>query len=402
MRKKKSTAFQPFSISFLDCICCGFGAVILLFVLTSGKKSDYRQQKMSEVRINVETLQRDIDAESEILRSLAKILGDKTDILEELVSEREEVEDDLEKKKEELKLLLSENTDIEESLKKLLADMENLPTTDKERPLPLPNPVNPMVLTDFKTGGDRVLFLFEASGGMLDVDADLAIERIEDSNEQKRNAPKWQRVIRSIEWLMNTLEPSQTFQIYYFNIETESINKEAPDKWYDVTDQKEMERVLDNLHKVVPSGGANLERALIKIRQMVPPPDNIILLADGLPTAADSYATSSIVDQNDRLEMFNVAMKHLMIDIPINVILYPWAGDPPAASNFWRMAMVTKGSFICPERDWPNTQTMKKMKDARIRLGDGQKSIDPYDIKPEGESAEKDYPKNEDDYYYGE
>jgi len=29
---------QTFSLSFLDCICCGFGAIILLFVLTIGSR----------------------------------------------------------------------------------------------------------------------------------------------------------------------------------------------------------------------------------------------------------------------------------------------------------------------------------------------------------------------------
>jgi hypothetical protein len=32
--KKKRRDIQIFSLSFLDCICCGFGAVILLFVLS--------------------------------------------------------------------------------------------------------------------------------------------------------------------------------------------------------------------------------------------------------------------------------------------------------------------------------------------------------------------------------
>ena len=37
-RRKRETEVS--SLSFLDCICCGFGAVLLLFVLTVGKKSD--------------------------------------------------------------------------------------------------------------------------------------------------------------------------------------------------------------------------------------------------------------------------------------------------------------------------------------------------------------------------
>ena len=29
---------QVFSLSFLDCICCGFGAIILIFVLNIGSR----------------------------------------------------------------------------------------------------------------------------------------------------------------------------------------------------------------------------------------------------------------------------------------------------------------------------------------------------------------------------
>jgi len=32
--KKKDRDIEVFSLSFLDCICCGFGAMILLFVLS--------------------------------------------------------------------------------------------------------------------------------------------------------------------------------------------------------------------------------------------------------------------------------------------------------------------------------------------------------------------------------
>ena len=32
--KTRRRDFEIFSLSFLDCICCGFGAIILLFVLS--------------------------------------------------------------------------------------------------------------------------------------------------------------------------------------------------------------------------------------------------------------------------------------------------------------------------------------------------------------------------------
>ena len=34
MRRQRRRDVEAFSLSFLDCICCGFGAIILLLVLS--------------------------------------------------------------------------------------------------------------------------------------------------------------------------------------------------------------------------------------------------------------------------------------------------------------------------------------------------------------------------------
>ena len=41
---------QVFSLSFLDCICCGFGAVILVFVLSVDSREKEKLQTLMEVR----------------------------------------------------------------------------------------------------------------------------------------------------------------------------------------------------------------------------------------------------------------------------------------------------------------------------------------------------------------
>ena len=71
---KRKRQVQEFSVSFLDCICCGFGAVILLFVLTSGKKSEARNEQLSDVSVDLGKLQKNIKAEDVRLRLLASLL----------------------------------------------------------------------------------------------------------------------------------------------------------------------------------------------------------------------------------------------------------------------------------------------------------------------------------------
>jgi len=55
---------EVFSLSFLDCICCGFGAIILLLVLTEYQ----RPAKIEESRVNLQAQVRDLQQQLEVIR----------------------------------------------------------------------------------------------------------------------------------------------------------------------------------------------------------------------------------------------------------------------------------------------------------------------------------------------
>ena len=85
-------------------------------------------------------------------------------------------------------------------------------------------------------------------------------------------------------------------------------------------------------------------------------PDRIVLIVDGLPTLADSYSTgSNVTDDHDRINMFRVAKKALIVQAPVNILLYPMKMDPGAAVHYWRLADDQGGAMVCPSRSWPNT-----------------------------------------------
>jgi hypothetical protein len=98
MMKKKRRDIQIFSLSFLDCICCGFGAVILLFVLSKFAepliieeiKEDLEskivrlEEELVEIRGETVILNRDLTAKKEQLSEekirLARLQGDLSKI----------------------------------------------------------------------------------------------------------------------------------------------------------------------------------------------------------------------------------------------------------------------------------------------------------------------------------
>src|ERR1700745_2395164 len=55
---------EVFSLSFLDCICCGFGAMILLLVLTEYQ----RPAKIEESRVNLQAQLKNLQQQLQIIR----------------------------------------------------------------------------------------------------------------------------------------------------------------------------------------------------------------------------------------------------------------------------------------------------------------------------------------------
>ena len=110
---------------------------------------------------------------------------------------------------------------------------------------------------------------------------------------------------------------------------------------------------MDGLKAYAPEGGTSLENAITALKDFPEKPDNLFLLTDGLPTQGKAPPGSAMVSGEQRRRNFLSAVAQLPAGIPVNTILFPMEGDPEAAAMFWQFAMMTKGAFIAPSRDWP-------------------------------------------------
>ncbi len=351
---KRKKGFQPFNLAFLDCMCCGFGAIILLFVLTSGKKEEDRYQQPADREVDLGKLRLNIKAEESILRQLVTYRKELKKRLHQVKTTETMITETLEDRTMDLRELLMKLVEMEESRDLLLGELENLPTEPEEVPIPVPRPIRRQYLTEFKLDGDRVLFLVEASGGMLDDTFEAALGRLPDTDDEKRAAPKWVRTLKSTQWLLGALRAPTTFQLYFYNSDTQSIFPTRATEWLEIADRETVAAVLKKMQDVVPRGPANLEKAFFYVGGMNPPPDVIVHITDGLPTQSDTYPAGTVVDETQRVRMYNAAVKNVPLGIPINTIMMPMSGDPSAAAFFWLLATKTRGSFICPAEAWPS------------------------------------------------
>ena len=364
MKSKKR--INVFSLSFLDCITCGLGAIILLFVIINAKSAAQQERVTSDLKAESSSLEELVQEGRKNLVALTNTLEETTaqitstqgrsrEVIETLSPKKDELDDrdkDSLARKEHLNKLKADVLALDEELKRLRAGAK----TEDERGSslrPFPGQGDRQYLTDLKMGGNRILILVDASASMLD-ETILGIIRRRNQNKQvKVDAPKWRRVVATIEWLITQLPRTGKYQLYVFNETARPVIAGTGGIWLDTGDVERLNLTIDRLRRVVPAKGTSLLNAFGVIKEMSPQPDNIFLLTDSLPTMGADKPWGNRVSGNKRLKLFREAARQVPSMIPVNIILYPMEGDPMAADAYWRLAKNTRGSFFCPSKDWP-------------------------------------------------
>jgi hypothetical protein len=359
---------EVFSLSFLDCISCGFGAVVLLFVIINtqvasradrasvelSSETDRIEEEVLEGRKNLVRLKNSLQERQEDQRIIAGEARRTAELLEKLRVELASDENQTVARKESIEQLQADVRQLEEANKRLAARAAEEKPTTGERLRTFVGEGNRQYLTGLKMGGQRVLILVDASASMLGRTYVNVIRFNSMPDERKLRAPKWQQAVKSVDWLTSQIRPGTQVQIYAFNEQARSVVDGTDGQWLDVRDGTELDKAVASLRKVVPQKGTSLINAFEAIKTLNPPPDNIFLITDGLPTQAEKApAQPEDVRPDRRVNYFAKAARSLPRRIPVNVLLFPMDGDPDAAGYFWELAVATGGSLLTPSRDWP-------------------------------------------------
>jgi hypothetical protein len=345
---------EVFSLSFLDCICCGFGAVILIFILTVANKRTVDRESVDEVRDRLRRMEAQVAVTAEDIERLQKLLAAAQSELPIITQKTTENQQKLSERQRELLAMLQQTGLLKEALASLLEQKKALPT-EEASPIPIPEIDRRQYLTGVRLEGEYVLFLLRASGSMLGDSVDEAAALLDEPDFKKRESAKWQRALRSLQWMLASLGKETRFQVILFNDEAEALLPQRAEEWFSTEDRSTITQILARLEQVVPQGSANLERALYKIRNLSRLPDAIVLITDGLPTASDSYIAEGPTTDEQRIRFFRQAVRNLPERIPVSTILMPFSGDPAAPALYWELANRTRGALVSPSRDWPES-----------------------------------------------
>jgi hypothetical protein len=362
---RKRRPFEVFSMSFLDCMSCGFGAVILFFMIINAQvreTTDNPSDLMAETRqIEIEILDgrknlvlakntvEELTSENDSAEGkIAQIIA----LIEELRAELAQYDSETLAEIERIERLQTDIKTLEEEVKRLLAMAEET-ESEGNRLREFKGEGDRQYLTGLRLGGERTLILVDRSASMLDDTIVNIIRRRNMPINEKLRAVKWRQVVASVDWLTAQFQPGSEFQMYMFNNEVEPIIKGSEGVWLKADDATQIDEAMRVLRRTAPEGGTNMKAAMNIVLSMTPPPDNIILLVDGLPTMDGPTSNRKTVSGQERTRLFTNALRELPSDIPVNIFLYPLEGDFEAPFLYWLLAYRSGGSFISVSKDWP-------------------------------------------------
>ncbi len=361
---RRNRSFTTFNLSFLDIMSCGFGAVVLVFLIIDHSIEVQSQELNRDLLSEVRMLEEDISDGEEGLVKLRNTLSDvdlqmveaqglATRITEE-IDEYEALIEALRRdgftERSDIEALKAEIQSLEEEVRKLRQAAE----ADSGRSArTFIGEGNRQYLTGLNLGGRHIAILLDVSSSML-ADELVNIIRLRNMDQAiQRRADKWTRAVNTVDWLTAQLPVSSKYQVITFNTRAGPALAKTAGQWLEVADRSQLEQLSAELRKITPTGGTSLENAFAALQELSPTPDNIFLITDGLPTQGAQAPRGTRISGPDRQKLFRQAVKKLPRGVPVNVILAPMEGDPMAASEFWQLAQVSAGSFLAPSRDWP-------------------------------------------------
>lgn len=364
---RRRRQFNVFSLSFLDIMSCGFGAVILFFMIISAQIAVETQDTVREDSAEIERLEARVASSG---RQLERIREALAGAIEQRASSRAEAEE-LSAAVHEAEARMSERqrTEIErreelrrlqEELRQLQAETQQLAEEAMTREeagrqiRALTGDGDRAYLTGMRMGGDRILVLVDVSTSMLDETLVNVIRRRNMPFERKVSSDKWQRILATIDWITAQIPPTSQFQVYLFNDQARPLIEGTEGTWLSASDEAgRLTEAVEKTRQLDPGGGSSLHAAFGVIRELAPRADNVYLITDSLPTVGDSPPARSVISGRERVRLFELAVRTLPTNVPLNIILFPLEGDPRAAPAYWDLTLRTGGTFLSPTKDWP-------------------------------------------------
>lgn len=348
---------EGFNLAFLDVMACGLGAVILILILVKFS---------ANTDIPVEELNR-LKQELAATTDIASQLQDSVDTKAAQNAAQTATLEEVQRRLQALKI---KQASVTQALKDELAVIAELETAIAAAgPLVADDPIEisgageETYLVGLKVEGRRIGILLDMSASMTD---DALIDVIKNkigSDTQKQSAPKWQRTLRILNWLLARLPENAELTVVAFNDSSLVLGKSINSQ----RNREDINQIARQAAALVPNEGTNLQQGLQTIASTMTNISNLYIITDGLPTYVNPNSgfnenrscrpiqgKQATITGECRANAFAHTMRANPISgVTTNIILLPLEGDPMAPGFYWSWADRTRGTFIAPAGTWP-------------------------------------------------
>ena len=373
-RAVKRQSVVVFGLSFLDVLCCGLGASVLLLLVVKHGETVVPYASDGLLAAAITEIQELIAVKTEEKTELERIAADTQQEVIALTSTDDAKSSIAKLQSTRLASLLQEvqqqRQALEQARSQLSATAEQSNQIAERAP-----PPSGQHLTGLLINNNQVVVLLDRSASMLSSTlVEIIRIRASPANVQ-RNAEKWVSARSAAMWAVDRMPARSLFQVLSFSDAVydafgKAVSSKEPPRWlqkdYPTLNTKQ---VKSSLEQLTPHGPTDLKTALKFALDLNPKPKQIVVITDGYPTLPGSSNLSRLSDcpravpgrvpllsPECRKSVFDDAIKahrKKLGGVRVDVILYALEGDSDSIDGYWRFAQRFGGRLLSPVPGWP-------------------------------------------------
>ena len=262
---------EVFSLSFLDVICCGFGAVILFYTIISAQSGHERIRKTEDLSAEVSKLEEEVLKGTRNLVVLRNSIERTESETISAASRAKRLIEELEKRPADApptRPTASRSESASRSSKRTCAHSMK-PRAGSRRAQAQATPkvssrarrvptADRRYITGLSLRGRRVLVLVDRSASMLSDDLVEIIRLRNQPEPRRREAAKWRRTLDIVAWVTGQLPSASQYQVYAFNTIAGPVLPGTSGRWLAASDGPQLEKIQAALDQLVPMDGTSL------------------------------------------------------------------------------------------------------------------------------------------------
>ncbi|MEO0972074.1 MAG: vWA domain-containing protein [Pseudomonadota bacterium] len=336
-------------LAFLDVMSCGLGASILIFLLIKHNTEQAGSVESDRVIEQLETMEREVARFRNEIDDIAKLNATEQLLGSELRDQRESALAQLNA----LDVRMSAQREVNRQLQRSVEEREQQLATDI---IEAAGAGQENYVTGLRVSGRRIAIMLDHSASMTDEKLTDIFRYKVAPEAERRASPKWLRAKKATRWLLARAPEQSEVAVVAFAEQGKVLGS---GDWFASQDKPPLDEVQRDLETLAPTGATNLEEGLASLAGLSPPPTDVYLITDGLPTRATTRgrcARGPRVTAQCRDSLFQNAARQAASQIgrfKMNVVLLPLEGDWNAGPAYMQWAVSAGGTLISPPASWP-------------------------------------------------